>query len=212
MKIRDLLYPGQDIYRHAPLDSLDLQGWNSQDPVFESVIKELDPKLIIEVGSWKGASALHMASLCSENSEIVCVDTWLGALEMWTDTQDTERYLSLQLRNGYPQVYSIFLSNVIRLGCENLITPFPQTSLIAYWWFSLKDVRPDLIYIDASHQYEDVIRDIENYWSLLKYGGILFGDDFFHWPGVNQAVKEFSVKLKVEPQITETGFFVFRKD
>ncbi len=36
----------------------------------------------------------------------------------------------------------------------------------------------DLIYIDGGHSYEVVKSDIENYWPLLRSGGILCGDDF----------------------------------
>lgn len=41
----------------------------------------------------------------------------------------------------------------------------------------LKEGGFDLIYIDASHQYEDVLQDIRLASRLLKQGGILCGDD-----------------------------------
>ena len=45
------------------------------------VIADVKPKLIVEVGTWKGASAIYMAKICRKlelNTEIVCIDTWLG--------------------------------------------------------------------------------------------------------------------------------------
>ena len=38
----------------------DLQGWNSADPLFDEVIKKLSPRIIVEAGSWKGTSAIHV--------------------------------------------------------------------------------------------------------------------------------------------------------
>lgn len=65
----------------------------------------------------------------------------------------------------------------------------------------------DFVYIDGNHAYEFVKADIENYYPLLKSGGILGGHDFYNgycWEhdGVIKAVTEFAVKnglgLKVE--------------
>ncbi|NJO30621.1 MAG: hypothetical protein HC874_26075 [Richelia sp. SL_2_1] len=109
------------------INNLDIQGWNSDSTIFPEMIKEVEPKLIIEVGTWKGASAIHMASLVkflNLDTKIVCVDTWLGALEMWTDREDKDRYLSLGLNLGYPTVYYQFLYNVIESGFGDIISPF----------------------------------------------------------------------------------------
>lgn len=47
-------------------------------PLFQRVIDGLKPGLIIEVGAWKGASALHMAGLLKNanlDAAVICVDT-----------------------------------------------------------------------------------------------------------------------------------------
>ena len=38
---------------------IDLRGWGSEDQNFSSMIDKFRPSLIIEVGTWKGASAVH---------------------------------------------------------------------------------------------------------------------------------------------------------
>jgi hypothetical protein len=40
-----------------------LKGWGSYGEVFEHLIQKVKPKVIIEVGTFLGASALHMAEL-----------------------------------------------------------------------------------------------------------------------------------------------------
>jgi len=49
----------------------------------------------------------------------------------------------------------------------------------------------DFIYIDGNHAYEFVKKDMENYYSLLKEGGILAGHDIAY-KGVMTAFTEFA--------------------
>lgn len=173
------------------INNLDIKGWNSDAEIFPQLINEVKPSLIIEVGTWKGASAIHMASLVQAlnlNTKIICVDTWLGALEMWTDKEDEDRYSALKLKNGYPTIYYQFLYNVIEAGFGDIIVPFPQTSSIAARYFEKMNIKADLIYIDASHDRNDVRDDIVAYSTILNDGGIMFGDDYHTWQDVREAV------------------------
>src|SRR5262245_35034777 len=109
------------IFRQNPYEGfdaskwpIDLQGWNSDLPTFKRLLAEVRPTLIVEVGTWKGASAIHLARICDElklaETKIICVDTWLGALEFWTNhLPGIDRYAALNIVNGYPQVYYQFL-------------------------------------------------------------------------------------------------------
>ena len=64
--------------RNGP-DQLD--GWNSYAPIFATLIKRVKPRVIIEVGSWVGASAIHMAKLAGPECIMWCVDTFEGSRE-----------------------------------------------------------------------------------------------------------------------------------
>ncbi|MGH8597034.1 MAG: class I SAM-dependent methyltransferase, partial [Gammaproteobacteria bacterium] len=169
---------------------LDLSGWGSDAPLFKQLIEEMRPRLIIEVGTWKGASAIHMARICDQlgiATRIVCIDTWLGAYEFISagdDARDLKKVL------GYPNIYYQFLANVVQTGHERRIIPFPQTSLIAARYLWHHQIRADLIYIDGSHDYDDVAADIRAYWPLLRRGGVLFGDDYESFNDIRRAVNE----------------------
>lgn len=194
-KLRGLIHAG-DPYQNFPLSDYpeDLQGWGSQSPAFDQLLEKVKPSRIIEVGTWKGGSAIHMASVARRLGlapEIICVDTWLGAVEFWTDQKDPERYLALKCRNGYPTVYYQFMANVLHRNCQDLITPFPQTATIAGLWFRRYGVKADLIYIDGSHEEDDVYADLISYWDLVRPGGILVGDDW-NWDGVRIAATRFA--------------------
>ena len=200
--IRPLLHT-VDPYEGFPYPSypVDVWGWGSEDPIFEQVIREVRPKVIFEIGSWLGASAIHMASILKDLgivAEIVCIDTWLGSCEFWnthdndirrTAIRDDEtRYTALRLRHGYPSVYYQFLANVMQRCHQDTITPFPQTSSAAAEWFTRKKLTADAIYVDGSHSYEDVLADLKAYWPLLRKGGIMWGDDLDTCTDVRKAL------------------------
>ena len=176
---------------------LDLHGWNSGDPLFEQLVKEVKSSLTVEVGCWLGAATVTLGNALKEHcpgGKLLCVDTWLGALEFWTDKADGSRYGKLDHLHGYPRVYYQFLANVMKSGLQDVVIPFPNTSAIAARWLRKAGLRPQLIYVDASHDYEDVLLDLELYWEVLAPGGVLFGDDYTNreFPGVRTAVEEFT--------------------
>jgi hypothetical protein len=201
-QIYPLLHGSENVFDLADLLPLDLQGWASTHPIFEQVIGSLKPQLIYEVGTWKGASAVHMGKLMRGlglKGEIVCIDTFLGSPEHWTNPEFRPE---LKLKNGHPQLYWQFLSNVVHENLQDIITPFPISSTAGAFVLQRAPQRPDMVYIDAGHEYEDVIRDLELYWTLLRPGGVLVGDDFVPlWHGVIRAASEFAGKTGSKLQI-----------
>ena len=189
-----------------------LLGWNNEAPVFSNLITELRPKVIIEVGTWLGGSALRMArdvKRAELGTRIFCVDTWLGGLE-FLDAAQGDNARNLMRKNGYPQVYYQFLSNVVHHGMQDIIQPFPTTSTLAAKYFLAKGQQAELIYVDASHEEEDVYQDIMHYFKLLTPGGVMFGDDF-SWPGVRASVERSARELNLVHGVTETWHWVIRK-
>lgn len=193
----------------------DLDGWHGNDPIFAELISIYKPELIIEVGTWKGQSAITMAKELRDRfmykSQVICVDTWLGALEFWKDHKDPQRYGSLKHFYGYPSVYFQFLSNCVHENVTRHIIPFPQTSLIAARWFSWKGVRAEMIYLDASHDHDDVLADLRAYWPLVAKGGVLFGDDWDNWVGVRNALRTFQDEVNVVADV-RGSFWMIKKE
>ncbi|MBW4611825.1 MAG: class I SAM-dependent methyltransferase [Desmonostoc vinosum HA7617-LM4] len=173
--------------------ALDLQGWGSNDPLFNQLIDQIKPKVIIEVGTWKGASAVHMAKLLQEkhiDGTIICVDTWLGGLRLLTG----QNAVSLSRKHGYPTIYYQFLANIMYNNLHDSIVPLSLPSATAAHWLQQKDFKADLIYIDAGHEEDDVYADMTQYWELLKPNGIIFGDDYadLRYIGLMVAVHKFT--------------------
>lgn len=213
-KVMPLLHK-EDPYTGFPLAEYpeDLHGWGSRSPAFETLLTKVRPARIIEVGTWKGGSAIHMAELSKKlglTPEIICVDTWLGALEFWTDQNDPERYRALRCRHGYPTVYYQFLANVIHRNCQDCIIPFPQTSAIAGLWFRRCGITADFIYLDGSHEEDDVYADLLSYWDLLRPSGILAGDDW-GWDGVRLAASRFARAQSLQITHLEDKWYLSKK-
>jgi hypothetical protein len=182
-------YEGFDVSSYR----LDLEGWHSERPVFARRIEESKPGLIIEVGTWKGASAIHMAGLAKAHRpdcRIVCVDTWTASnLAYWLSPEGRP---DMKLRHGFPDIYGQFLANVILSGHAETILPLPVTSTCGAEMFRHFGVVADMIYIDAGHQEDEVALDLRRYWPLLRPGGYMIGDDYTdHWVGVRRAVVKF---------------------
>jgi predicted O-methyltransferase YrrM len=180
------------------------------------VIETFKPKLIIEVGTWKGASLVHMAQLAEQqglDTQFICIDTWLGSNDsLWL--RDKYRK-SLMLENGYPTMYRQFIHNIQKKGIADRVFPLPMTSSAAYHLLKQLEIRPDAVYIDAGHEEEEVKIDLEYYYDLLKPNGVLFGDDYsFYWSGVVAAVNKFAAKhdlpLWANPEKL-TGKFMIQK-
>lgn len=130
----------------------------------------------VEVGSWKGKSSSFMAveiANSKKDIEFYCVDTWQGSVE----------HQGMDLSN----LYDVFIDNMKPV--EKYYFPLKLSSLEAAQKF--KDNSLDFVFIDASHEYEDVKKDIEAWLPKVKPGGILAGHDYdSFWPGVVRAVNE----------------------
>jgi Methyltransferase domain len=187
-----------DITNYVP----DTHGWMDDgfEKIVSNVIQTRDryaPLTIFEVGSWKGKSCITIANTVKKmgftNVRIIAIDTWLGAPEFWTwGLNDSTRGGSLKLSNGYPNVFYTFTKNIKYFGHADIVSPFPISSIQAADILTHYNIKADLIYVDASHEYVPVKADIAAFWPLLNDGGCMIGDDYSqNWPGVVQAVNEF---------------------
>src|ERR1700680_188498 len=160
--------------------SFDAFGWHSHLPFISEIVRRVKPKVIIEAGSWKGASAIRMIQLCAEQgiiAHIYCVDTWLGGADHTTkDLADTQGVM--RDRHGWPGIYYQFLHNVQASGLADFITPIPMMTGHGAKLLKEHGIEADLIYIDAGHETLECLCDIESYWPLLKNGATIFGDDY----------------------------------
>jgi len=144
-------------------------------------------KRIVEIGSWKGRSTRAMADNLPEGGTIVAVDTWKGS-----DEEPHREELSIH-PDGW--LLDEFKRNMA--GLSN-VTLLQQTSLAAAAIF--QGHKFDMIFLDASHDYENVKADILAWGPLVAEGGLFCGHDYGAYSmiegrkvhcGVMYAVDEF---------------------
>jgi predicted O-methyltransferase YrrM len=203
---------------------IDLQGWNSDHPIFDRLVAETKPKVVIEVGSWKGRSARHLALATANRaeidevsgisvpspSEIYCVDTWLGGLDHITSDKPQDDLARDAF--GSPRLYEQFLRNFAdEPDFAKRIFPIQNTSLNGARLLACMGVSAGLIYIDGSHEYQDAYADLCAYIQLLAPGGVIFGDDFRAFPGVFTAILRFSHEYGFKIEEVENNFWILRQ-
>lgn len=122
------------------------------------------------------------ATVLAGSKRLICVDTWVK-----------------------PEVFAEF---------EKLLKENKHVQHLKGLSKDLADNFPDecadLIFIDGSHEYEDVKLDIEKYLPKLKQNGRMILHDYIYWDGVKKAVDEFKEKNKYEiggQQIDNTSFY-----
>ena len=185
----------QDLkYRHTRLDRVFFE---------EQILDRLKcPKLIVEIGSFKGGSAIRMAdSLTSRGLDccILCIDTFLGDANMWLQHQ-SQPHFGMRFRGGRPLIYESFMVNVLRSGHQDRIVPLPVSSLVGIEILSRLTLKADAIFLDSAHQPGETYLEITHAADkILSENGILFGDDFNGcWPGVVADVSRFASERKKE--------------
>ncbi|MEE4317585.1 MAG: class I SAM-dependent methyltransferase [Erythrobacter sp.] len=200
-RMRDKLI--QELFGQSPytgfkpvIEQPDLQGWNGLHPALERHVARDKPAIIVDVGVWHGQSTVTLAR--AQNKErtdgiVIAVDTFLGSPEHWTRSRP-DVHKSLAFKHGRPSFYETFLSNVVLSGLDDRVVPIAQTSENAALILKRLGIAPDLVHVDAAHEYKPVLQDIETWWGLLRPGGLLVGDDF-PWPSVARAVVHFSDQI-----------------
>lgn len=169
----------------------DAEGWNSDHGLFKQLIDQTSPRTIIEVGSYKGRSAIHMAALTAHlNTRIYCVDTFLGGVTLKMEDKTNDKPACNY--DGWTSLYFQFMHNIWAAGFQDRVHPVLNTSTSGARLLNFAGIKGDLIYIDADHFYEQVYMDLEFYIELLAPGGIMFGDDYRDFPGVKMAVERFA--------------------
>lgn len=200
----------------------DSSGWGI-DESLARIMERARPRFMVEVGSWKGASAIqhakqmrgmHGSDTCIM---LLCVDTWLGTTVAWEspDMENPKWGNTLYLRNGYPSVYYQFLYNVVHERVEDIVVPLPLPGVMGAIFLERKRATPDAIYIDGCHDEICVRQDLESWFPLLnaKGAGILFGDDYDK-AGVKRAVASFctsKIGCAIDAELTGKRTYVLRK-
>lgn len=169
----------------------DVQGWGSNHGIFKQAIKHYKPATVIELGTWKGASAIHMAGLFKEEgiaAQILCVDNFIGFPSYYLRPEQAHK--EFKIKGGIPRLYWTFMKNVHEAGHADMITPLVQQTAAAAQICMGKRIKADMIYVDGDHTYEGCRDDLKNFTPVLNDDGFFICDDY-QWDGAKQAMHEY---------------------
>ena len=144
--------------------------------IWDTLIPQINPTTILEIGSFEGASACYLIEKCASKApvEIHCVDTWAGGIEHQKAgakmTEVERRFLdnTKLAREKVPHPVNLVVHKGLSSTC---LAEILSQGLLNYF---------DLIYVDGSHQAADVLSDAVFSFPLLKNGGVMVFDDYLY--------------------------------
>lgn len=182
-------------------------GWGQWDKfLYNFVGKKLN---IMEIGAYEGeATSWFLRNLMSnKESKIYAIDTFKGSPE-YIDTD-------------FSVIKKTFFKNIKETKRDNQVIVMEMMSFTALnkLIYEKKMINQfDIIFIDASHEANDVIMDAVLAWNLLKVNGVLIFDDY-KWKKIIQknyrpalAIDSFIAIFKPEIEVLNIGWqFILRK-
>lgn len=121
-----------------------------------------DVRGVLEIGSWEGRSAIFFLEFCPR-CDMTSIDTFAGGQER----AGMEELGEVELR---------FDSNLAPYGGR--VEKIRSRSVPALDRLGSERRRFDIVYIDGSHERDDVVLDSFLAWRLLKQDGLLIWDDY----------------------------------
>lgn len=163
--------------------SSDIQGWCDFEWLYNRFAQKYSYGDIVEVGVWKGRSITYLAEQLQKynhSTKLYAVDTWAGSNE-----KEHQDYINSI--GGPDELYHEFIRNIRETQTDNLILPLRGKSL------DIVKILPnnyfDVVFIDASHEYEDFKLDLLAWVDKVKVGGEFWGHDAEH-PPIQQVLNE----------------------
>lgn len=181
----------------------DSHGWFSHHRVFQQIFTK-DVKNVCELGSWLGSSTRFILD-CSPSCNLYAIDHWSKDIKDYGNGKT-----ALPIDPGIEKISTLW--NQFIVNCwdyrERLhpIRAYTNDGLRLLGEF---DIKMDVVYIDASHSYENVYNDITD--SLKNWPDAkIIGDDYT-WDTVRKAVHDYADCNGFEVEVTPSKCWILNK-
>jgi predicted O-methyltransferase YrrM len=140
-------------------------------------------RVVVEIGSLRGRSARAMADNMRDDSLLFCVDHFKGS-EEHGDAFSRDY-------NLYKTFFFNMMDHIVSGRVHVICCPSVDAAEIVK---RMVGSTLDMVFIDASHDYDNVMADIQTWRTLLRPEGLLSGHDYGH-PPIERAVEELFGRL-----------------
>ena len=166
--------------------------WMTETETIWLIERARQSRRFVEVGCWRGVTTRNVAKNAPD-CQVFGVDHFHGSGEhLDRGSRHFEPRLSEPewlLREAVANLKE--LTNVQLLSTESESAACSLASIAPF----------DTVFIDASHDYESVKRDIQVWMPLLPLGGMMCGHDY-QYPDVQRAVRESIQRVRSVPGTT----------
>lgn len=159
-------------------------GWGIEGTDLLRAAVSPEASVVVEIGSLLGGSARFWAEHCPQ-AHVVCIDPWID-VRAASDRPFLEHVPELVdwVVGREDGLFDVFLAS--NWGLRDRLTPIRGFSPDALTEVVRHGVEPDVVYVDGSHVYEDVVADLSVARSFFPTA-LVCGDDYT-WPSVRDAV------------------------
>ncbi len=148
-------------------------------------------RVIVEIGSYLGRSTRAMLDHMKEDGIVYAMDDWKGPRDVYLTKKERDNLIFRFMENVEATKHMNW--NIEEGKLHMIVGDYGLT----YQDWDERKIRPDLVFIDGSHEYKDVKRDILFWKDRVVSGGLLCGHDYGYFEDVTVAVTELLGKVEV---------------
>lgn len=196
----------------------DVPGWiNDAEWIYEKMVNTAsDGDYFVEIGTYFGQSACRMGELIKNSGKKIhfdSIDSYYTLDPSMRANFHPQQFIEYRMSKELvtAPIKEIAKMHLYKCGVQEFVNLLCIESELCSKLYKNKQLK--FVYIDGSHLFEDVYKDLINIWPKIKNKGILAGDDVMY-DDVKNALNLFIKKNRKtinSISINNTSFIIEKK-